>query len=42
MEIEDVTGSEENLHMELAEISLMLAKKYEEEGDYQKAFYYSE
>lgn len=42
MEIEDVAGSEEDLHMELAEISLMLAKKYEEEGDYQKAFYYSE
>lgn len=42
MELEDRAVNEEALHRELAEISSLLAKKYEEDGNYEKAFYYSE
>lgn len=42
MELEGVDVNEDSLHLELAEISFLLAKKYEEAGDYEKAFYYSE
>lgn len=38
----DRAVNEEALHRELAEISSLLAKKYEEDGDYEKAYYYSE
>ena len=42
MELEGVDVNEDSLHLELLEISSLLAKKYEEDGDYEKAFYYSE
>lgn len=42
MELEGVDVNEDSLHLELAEISSLLAKKYEEDGNYEKAFYYSE